>query len=251
MRRARILLGMALTTTGAIWLVERLNGVGPAASSLARAAPALLLVVGATHLLGVLWRSRLLAPIVLIAAGAIGLDLLHGGPSGLGGGRAFWPITLVIAGIAIALAEPNRRENDEPRIDQWAVLRTRTVQQTERPFTIARLRVLLGSLELDLSRCTGLAEDVEVNLTVWLGYARIIVPERCQVTMNASEAIAVSVPTLPPGDGSVAVVTVSVLGFGGAVELQRAWSQPRLPTAPEGSATSEAAGESATAPISA
>jgi hypothetical protein len=251
MRRACTFLGIALTTGGAVWLVQRLDDVGAAATSLARAAPALLLVIGATHLLGAVWHSRLLAPIVLIAAGVVGLVLLHGDPSDLGGPPAFWPIAAVLAGLAIAFAERNHRESDEPRIDQAAVLRTRKVHRTERPFTVAKVRVLLGSLELDLTRCTGLAHDVEVNVTVLLGYTRIIVPARYQVTVSATEALGVDVPTLPPADGSVVVVKVSVLGFGGAVDLRRAWTQPRLPAAPEASASSNQAVEPATAPISA
>jgi hypothetical protein len=201
--------------------------------------------------LGFVWRSRLLAPVVLIAAGVLGLVLLNGDPSDLGGPRAFWPTVVVLAGLAVALAERSHRESDEPRIDQAAVLRARTVERTERPFAVARGRVVLGSLELDLTRCAGLAHDVGVNLTVWLGHVRIVVPAGYQVTVDASGALGVGVPTLPPADGSVVVVKVSVLGFGGAVDLRRAWTQPALPAAPEASATSDSAAASATAPVSA
>jgi Cell wall-active antibiotics response 4TMS YvqF len=188
-------------------------------------------VIGAAQLLGLVWRSRLLAPLVLILLGGAGLAVLHSSPSDLAGPPSFWPVVVVLAGLALALAEPTHRTSNEANIDQAAVLRTRTVRRTERPFKVARVRALFGSLELDLTRCRSLTGNVQVNVSVWLGYVRIVVPDDYQVTVH-SEAIAVRVPVVPPSDGTVVVVKVSALGFGGAVDLRRSWTQPTLASNP-------------------
>jgi hypothetical protein len=249
MRRVRILSGTALTTAGVVWLVERLDGVGAAAVSLARAMPALLLAIGATQLVGRVWHSHLLAPVVLILAGLLGLFLLHGNLSDLAGPPTFLPVVVVLAGLTIALAERNHRESDDANIDQTAFLRTRTVSRTTRPFQVARIRSLLGSTELDLTRCRALELDVEVNITIWLGYVKVIVPDDYQVMVTSSEALGIHVPTLPAGDGSVVTLKISVFGFGGAVDVQRSWTQPSSAT-PAAEAP-ESPVESATAPVSA
>jgi hypothetical protein len=223
MRNVRVLIGIVLTIVGTVWLVERLGGVPQTVSFLGRWSPAVLVALGAVQALALLRRSRLLAPAVLIAIGAGGMLILQGRLSGAGG-PLFWPLVVLAAGPSVALLDRDRHESDEGIPQQAAILRTRRVIRTEREFRFGKVRAVLGNLEFDLTHCQ-LPADAELHLTVLLGHVGLVVPAEYQVEFR-SEAVAVQVPTLPQSDRSQGVVIdVSVLGFAGAVEVRRPWTQ--------------------------
>jgi len=224
MRSIRILIGTGLTMAGAVWLTDRLGGVPELVPFLVRWSPVILIVLGGLEVLAILRRSRLLAPVAMLAVGFGALLAIDGSLSDATGPR-FWPSTALVVGLVVALYERDRRHSDEPILRATAILRTRTVARSRREFVVGKVRTVLGSMEVDLTMCE-LGANAELQLSIWLGHVRLVVPDGYQVDLQAEHAVAIDVPTLPPSDpnGGV-VIAISVLGFGGAVELTRAWTQ--------------------------
>jgi hypothetical protein len=251
MRSVRTFIGLVLAVTGAVWVVDRLGGTPQGIAFLTRWSPALVVVLGGVQVWTLLRRSRFVAPVVLILGGLGTLLTVHGAVDAAG--PLFWPLTLLVAGLVLALAQQDRRENDEPVLREASVLRTRTVLRTEREFQVAEVRAILGNLRLDLTRCQ-LGANAEIQVFVLLGHLGLVIPDGYQVVLQADDAIAIDMPaTLAPveADADAIVVTVSVLGMGGAVDIQRAWVQvPSSPRDPDGDmGEEEEATASASAPV--
>jgi hypothetical protein len=253
MGSVRIFVGIVLAVAGAVWVVDRLGGTPEAAAFLTRWSPALLVVLGGLQAWTLLRRSRLLAPVSLILGGLGGLLIVHAEADVAG--PLFWPLAMVVAGLALALAQQERRENDEPVLREASLLRTRTVVRTEREFEVAEIRAVLGNLRLDLTRCQ-LGADAEIQVFVVLGHVGLVVPDGYLVALQADDAIAVDVPpTLPPvdSDPDAILITISVLGVGGTIDVQRAWVQtsPSPRDSDDDADVEEDEGEDATASASA
>jgi hypothetical protein len=232
MRRFRILVGLSLTAAGAVWLVSRLGGIDQAQSELRGWWPLVPIALGVLNLLALVRRPTwLLAPLLLIAGGTIGL-LANSDRALPPGTRPYvWPGIVILSGIAIALWERERIEDDREFIRQTAVLRSRRIAGTTEDFQHGVVRVYLGNLELDLQRCQ-LPADAELCVTTVLGHVDLFPPPGIQVLLRERRyGPGVEVPVLPPyvptaqpeSDGMRPnVLRVSVMGFMGGFNLRPA-----------------------------
>jgi hypothetical protein len=232
MRRFRILIGLGLSMAGAVWLVARLGGIDEVLPTLARWWPAAAIALGVLNLLALVRRPTwLLAPLLLIAGGAVALLTNLDGELPPAVRPYVWPVIVVVAGVAIALWERERVEDSREFIRQTVVLRSRRISATTEDFQHGVVRAYLGNLELDLQRCE-FSGDAELCITTVLGHVDLLPPPGIQVMLQERRyGPGVEVPALPPAPGTSQepagtrpnVLRVSVMGFLGGVSLRPAW----------------------------
>lgn len=241
MRRFRIFVGLVLTAVGAVWLVSRLGGVGKAVPQLREWWPIAPVALGMLNLLALIRRPTwLLAPLLLIAGGSIGLlaSLDRKLPPTVQ--PYVWPVVVIVAGVAVALWERKRIEDNDDFIRQTVVLRSRRISGTTADFQHGVVRAYLGNLELDLQRCE-LSGDAELCVTVLLGHVDLLPPPATRILLQGRRfGPGVEVPTLPPlvpavglgetddeeaeDDSRPNVLKVSVMGFMGGFDLRPVWN---------------------------
>jgi len=241
MRRFRILVGLSLTAVGAVWLVSRLGGIDQAQSELLGWWPLVPIALGVLNLLALVRRPTwLLAPLLLIAGG--GAVLLANSDRALPPEARphVWPGIIIVSGIAIALWERQRIEDDREFIRQTVVFRTRRIAGTTEDFQHGVVRVFLGNLELDLQRCQ-LPANAELCVTTVLGHIDLVPPPGVQVLLRERRyGPGVEVPALPPyvpaasqdSDGMRPnVLWVSVMGCMGGFNLRSVWDPEKAAVA--------------------
>jgi hypothetical protein len=230
MRRFRILAGLVVTVVGVVWLVSRLGGVGDALPVLGRWWPVAAVALGVLNLLALVRRPAwLLAPLLLIAGGGVGL-LLAVGPELPGDTQPYvWPVVVSTLGVVVALWERERIQSDDEFVRQTVVLQSRRFHSTTRNYLHGVVRAFVGNLELDLQRCE-LQNDAELCVTTFLGHVDLLPPPDCQVRLKRPHGWGVAVPELAPLDPEEVktkdrVLEVSVLGFVGGFDLRPVWDR--------------------------
>jgi hypothetical protein len=231
MRRIRILTGLMLTVIGVVWLVARIGGVAEAVPVFVRWSPIVLTALGIFNLLALVRRPAwLLAPLLLIVGGVVGLMLTvgHGLPDDVH--PYAWPVVVTVMGMTIALWDRERVDGNEQLVQQTVVLRSRRFHGTTTRYRHGVARAFIGNLELDLQRCE-LKQDAELCVTVAFGHVDLLPPPDCQVQLLRPLGLGIAVPTLPPPDPEAdpdtapRALKVSVIGFVGGFDVRTAWDR--------------------------
>jgi hypothetical protein len=228
MKRFRILAGLVITVVGAVWLVSRLGGIDRVPSTLGDWWPIAVVALGMVNLLALVRRPTwLLAPIILVAGGVLGLLATQDHKLPTEAQPYVWPATVTVVGIVIALWERTRIENADEYLRQTVVLRSRTLRSTTGRFQHGTVRAILGNLELDLQHCQ-LLQRAELCVTTVFGHVDVLPPPDCQVRLKGRRfGPGVVVPALPALDPKqprdLATLEVSVMGLMGGFDLRPVW----------------------------
>ncbi len=231
MRRFRVLAGLVITVVGAVWLVSRLGGVTEALPAFQRWWPIAAVALGVLNLLALVKRPTwLLAPLLLIAGGGLGLLATLGRELPPDVQPYIWPVVVTVIGVAIALWEREWIEGNDEFVRETVVFRSRRFHSTTTQFQHGVVRAFLGNLELDLQRCE-LEDNSELCVTAVLGHVDLLPPPGCQVQLEGRRfGLGLVVPALPPLDPdepetTLPVLKVSVLGFMGGFDLRPVWNR--------------------------
>jgi hypothetical protein len=173
-----VLLGLAQVTLGTAILLERLTNAD-LIYLLERLWPFLIVVAALTNTLRLAGRP-LLMPLLLLFLLAI--IAFHSVDIYLYDGTVYpflWPLSLVIVGVwlAIAGAGLDKAKNAEPthEVRETVVLRAARVTSTAEDLSLARIRVFVGSVEVDLRDST-ISPRAEIQITLILARAWVLLP---------------------------------------------------------------------------
>jgi hypothetical protein len=182
----RLLIGAAIVTLGALFLLDAAN-VLDAGKAIDDWWPALILAAGALTLLE--RPPSVLRGSVLVGIGGV-LLLFTTGTLGDDAWNYVWPAALILFGLAIVARWSGRTIpkaiGGEEVIRSTAVFSGSNVVSTARNFKGAWLTAIFGGIVLDLRGATPTPEGATVNATVAFGGADVIVPRGWRISVRST-----------------------------------------------------------------
>jgi hypothetical protein len=223
-----VLLGIAVTVTGIILLLDRIGGAHEAISLLWQWWPLAIVLVGAWNLVRFISRPwSFWGPVIVMLSGSLILlattDSLPDEASRFG-----WPALLVALGLVIALIDVGRPERGGQWIRERAILRGKRSGGTNELLRYGKATAIFGHLVVDLTR-SAIEEKpripTELNIIALCGHVEVLVPVTWRVRLHREVGIGARIAALP-GDGATAnghgpPLDVHVLGVFGGAELRR------------------------------
>lgn len=130
--------------------------------------------------------------------------------------RYAWPVGLVLVGLAVLFGRGRRTplRDHVDRVNEVAVLSGREVHVSSQSFTGGDATIVLGSLEIDLSKAK-LQPGATLNATVLLGALDVVVPEGWRIDFSGTPILGGWDDTtrrdLPDNPPSLKISSVTIL----------------------------------------
>jgi predicted membrane protein len=220
MKPDRVLIGLILVALGVLFLLDRAGNL-EAGQVISDWWPVVFLGLGLATLAE--RPVSLLGPLVLLAAGVVGLlftlDLLEASAW-----NVVWPSALIIAGVVILLRHSIRRGRRAPAggagddvVRASAFLGGSEVVSQSKAFRGAMLMAILGGAELDLRTAQLAEEGADIDATAILGGIDVIVPRSWRVSVRGTPILggvgnATEGRNLPEDGPSLRVDALAILG---------------------------------------
>lgn len=181
---SHVVMGLVVVAFGVLLLLRQL-GVLPASVNVGDLWPLVLVGFGLGH---VGWRRGLVGNLLWLTVGVAGvlllldnLDVLHVGLA------QYWPVLVVLGGLAIMLKRPRHRVDrvretaSEDFLRRSVTLGGAQIRVDSRQFRGGELSSVMGGIELDLLQADIAGDEAILDFHVVMGGVEVRVPEAWRV----------------------------------------------------------------------